>query len=329
MVSVSSMGCDNRIVRYNGVMATSKSEAKVKPSSYPENLDGFRLLSQYLTMLLEERGYADNTLEAYQRDILAFLEYIEQSPLSHFSKVDRRFINQYLGVLRQQQNATTTIHRKMSSLRGFFDYLVDQHSFDDNPFIYIDLPKRAKLLPKVLSLQEINRLLSSPALGIQDKAIIELLYACGLRISELLSLKRNQLDLAGAYLRCFGKGGKERLIPLGELSLEVLRQYIEAMHLDVPVLTDPERLLFGHDVDGQPLNRRKLWGWVRGWGITIVGREIYPHTFRHSFATHMLENGADLRVVQELLGHSDIATTQIYTQISKRHIKAAHRQVFQ
>jgi integrase/recombinase XerD len=197
---------------------------------------------------------------------------------------------------------------------------------NDNPLALLELPKRRKTLPKVLTVGEISRLLSSESLCLQDKVIVELLYACGLRVSELVGLPVKAIDLGGGYIRVLGKGGKERLIPLGDVSVMVLKKYLADTGLagDDPLLAQ----LAGADaLFRQPMNRREVWKRVRDMK-QILGREVSPHTFRHSFATHLLENGADLRVVQELLGHSDISTTQIYTQISKRHVKLAHRNVF-
>jgi integrase/recombinase XerD len=187
----------------------------------------------------------------------------------------------------------------------------------------LELPKRRKTLPKVLTVSEVSRLLSHESLGLQDKVIIELLYACGLRVSELVGLQVKCIDLGGGYLRVLGKGGKERLIPLSEVSAAIVRQYLSETGL-----SGEDSLLVRLDaLFKEPLNRREVWKRVRTMS-GLIGREVSPHTFRHSFATHLLENGADLRVVQELLGHSDISTTQIYTQVSKRHVKMAHRQVF-
>jgi integrase/recombinase XerD len=168
--------------------------------------------------------------------------------------------------------------------------------------------------------------LNSEAVSLQDKTIVELLYACGLRVSELTSLLVKSIDIGGGYLRVLGKGNKERLIPLGDVSINVVKKYLSETDLQeedhlFPNLENAKPILKA------PLNRRDVWQRVRNMRH-IIGREVSPHTFRHSFATHLLENGADLRVVQELLGHSDIATTQIYTQVSKRHVKLAHHNVF-
>lgn len=285
----------------------------------------YLMLSEYLNYLSQERGYSPNTLEAYERDILEFLNYHEQKKAKLY-QITRRSVNQYLGELRSRQNATTTILRKISSIKGFYEWLQIKGVLRDNPLALLELPKRRTPLPKVLTVGEVSRLLNSNSISIQDKVIVELLYACGLRVSELTSLRVKSIDVGGGYLRVIGKGDKERLIPMGDVSVMVIRKYLSETGLkeDAPLFPNLEGKTPLFD---EPLNRRDVWQRVRNMRH-IVGRDVSPHTFRHSFATHLLENGADLRVVQELLGHSDIATTQIYTQVSKRHIKLAHQGVF-
>jgi integrase/recombinase XerD len=285
----------------------------------------YLMLSEYLDHLSSERGYASNTLEAYERDILEFLHYHENRQVKLY-QISRREVSRYLGELRAKNNATTSILRKISSVKGFYEWLQEKGTLRDNPLSLLELPKRRKILPKVLSVSEVSRLLNCDQLGGQDKVIVELLYACGLRVSELASLPVNAVDLDDGYIRVMGKGGKERLIPLGEVSVVVVQKYLAETGLkaDDPLLV---RFEGKGGLFKAALNRREIWQRVRDMKH-IIGREVSPHTFRHSFATHLLENGADLRVVQELLGHSDISTTQIYTQISKRHVKMAHRNVF-
>lgn len=285
----------------------------------------YLMLSEYLDHLSGERGYAANTLEAYERDILEFLRYHESRQVKLY-QISRREVSRYLGELRAKNNATASILRKISSVKGFYEWLQVKGTLRDNPLSLLELPKRRKILPKVLSVSEVSRLLSCDQLSRQDKVIVELLYACGLRVSELATLQVKAIDLDGGYIRVMGKGGKERLIPLGDVSVAVVRDYL----LDTG-LQGEDSLLAAFEGKGAlfktALNRREIWQRVRDMKH-IIGREVSPHTFRHSFATHLLENGADLRVVQELLGHSDISTTQIYTHISKRHVKIAHRGVF-
>ena len=285
----------------------------------------YLLLSQYISHLAEERGYSENTLEAYERDISNFIDYQARQDKhggkhrDRLHQATRQDINRYLATLVSSRLATSSVLRKISSLKGFYQWMNDTGILAENPLLLIDLPHKHKTLPKVLGLSEVSTLLESD-LPPRDKIAIELLYACGLRVSELIDLTTGQIDLQSGYLRIMGKGGKERLIPLGDVSIGILQHVIGGRKLppNTPVL----------GLDGTPPpSRRQLWRRIREIGDTI-GRKVSPHTFRHSFATHMIENGADLRVVQELLGHSDISTTQIYTQVSKRHIKQVHRQIF-
>jgi len=283
------------------------------------------LISEYLNHLAQEKGYSAHTLEAYERDILAFTDYLEAKNKT-VHQATARLLSQYTAFLRQEANATSTILRKVSSLRGFYRWMKDRRYVTDNPLDLLELPKKARLLPKVLTLTQITQLFESDRVGLQDKVIMELLYACGLRVSELCTLSVSDVDLDNGYLRCLGKRQKERLIPIGDVSIGLIRHYIDATSLKKsdPLLLNLEKALS----IPVALNRREVWARVKALGLTI-GKDISPHTFRHSFATHLLENGADLRVVQELLGHSDIATTQIYTQVSKSHIRQAHRAAFQ
>lgn len=286
--------------------------------------DMFLLVSEYLEHLADERGYSANTLESYERDILEFLNFQNENKRKLY-QLSRTHVNQFLANLRRRELATTSILRKISSLKGFFLWMTERRLVNENPFHLMDLPKKTSVLPKVLTVTEVSKILNSD-LSVMDKLIVELLYACGLRVSELTDLTVRQVELDGGYLRILGKGNKERLVPLGDVSVQVVRQYLSSVKSKE---SDP--LLFQEygvtGVSKTPLTRKDLWDRVKEIGRGI-NRNISPHTFRHSFATHLLENGADLRVVQELLGHSDISTTQIYTQVSKKHVKSAHNKVF-
>lgn len=273
-------------------------------------------LSAYLDYLAVERGYSPHTLEAYERDILAFLDHCQ----AHLSSVSRRDANGYLRQLRQQGNATTTIIRKVSSIKGFYNWLIREDLATENPFAFLDLPRRGKSLPKTLTVREVEKLLQCEALTLTHKVAVELLYACGLRVSELVNLTPGHITLGSGYLRCLGKGNKERMIPMGQVTQALLTTYLTAVPrpADLPLLVQD---------NGRPFSRYDIWRLMKTLGQKL-GKSISPHTLRHSFATHLLENGADLRVVQELLGHSDISTTQIYTQISRNHMKQAYQSVF-
>ena len=280
----------------------------------------YLLIAEYLEHLDAERGYANNTIEAYQRDLLEMMGFLDDRKKA-FHQFSLREATHFLAFLRQKGNSTTSILRKISTVRGFFSWLNEKGILHENPLALLELPRKTRTLPKTLSVSEVTLLLSKVADSPLDVVILELLYACGLRVSELTELKTKDIDCTMGYLRCIGKGGKERLIPLGDISSQVLARYIAQRHLG------PEDFLLCLDLTQTAMTRKAVWERVKHLG-TIVGKTISPHTLRHSFATHLLENGADLRVVQELLGHSDVATTQIYTHLSKKHLREAHRQVF-
>ncbi|MBK8190807.1 MAG: tyrosine recombinase [Vampirovibrionales bacterium] len=282
------------------------------------------LLSEYLENLAQERGASANTLSAYERDILAFLDFFSERRHG-VAQITTRHAHQYLAHLRKQNNATSTILRKTSSIRGFYRWMQEKGLVQDNPLAFLEAPRRPRMLPKALSASDVARMLNFSDLDPMDRAILELLYACGLRVSELTSLRVASLDLKAGYLRCFGKGGKERLVPMGDASIAILREYLEGKGLTAH--PHGERPLFSRADRPEAISRKDVWERVKALGRRI-SRDISPHTLRHSFATHLLENGADLRVVQELLGHSDIATTQIYTHVSKKRAQQAHRQAF-
>lgn len=285
------------------------------------------LLSEYLRTLEDVKGYSSHTIEAYQRDILEFIDFLDtETTGKHLESFPIRRLNQYFLMLRSKQNKTRSVLRKVSSLRGFYQWMMNQGMTSENPFLTIDLPQNRAPLPKVLSINEVSLLLSHPSLTPQDTLIIELLYGCGLRISELLSLRPTDIELDHQFIRCMGKGRKERLIPLNPTSIEVLKpilnpkQHLFAISVKAPLLLDP--------VSQKTPTRKDIWQRLQTLGQNILGKPISPHTLRHSFATHLLENGADLRSVQELLGHQDIATTQIYTHVSKKQLKSVHQTFF-
>lgn len=278
-----------------------------------------RALSQYLDFLALQRGYADNTLEAYQRDIL---EWLDVTGIESAMNLDRSVMNRYLKVLHDKGNHTNTLIRKVSSLKGFFRWMAQKYPELANPLVFLDLPKRVKTLPKILTVADVEQLLEHPGAALWEKLALELLYACGLRVTELIELTPAQCDLQQGFLRVMGKGQKERLIPMGAVTQQWLTHYLGTWRPSLPVqesmLRQPNR---------QPLTRIDIWRMVKRFEA-VLNKPMSPHTLRHSFATHLLENGADLRVVQELLGHSDIATTQVYTHVSRKHAKSAYKNAF-
>lgn len=275
-------------------------------------------LVEYIEYLQVERGLSFNTEEAYRNDIMLFLEFLDSEDVEIFDKITRSHLNRYIRKLRQDGYAPSSITRKIASLRGWFKWMVGNEIISSDPTAGLEQPKLARHLPKVLTVNEITSIFSEE-LTIVEKALVELLYAAGLRVSELAGLSLQNVNLDGDYVRCIGKGAKERLIPIGKQAKNALGEYLferEKIILEHDLKTD--RLFLNEK--GAPITRQKIYKIIRNLGEKI-DKNISPHTLRHSFATHLLENGADLRVVQELLGHSDVSTTQLYTHISKKRLK--------
>lgn len=283
-------------------------------------------LKHFLHYLAVERGLARNTLEAYERDLTSFLEYMsDKQGITTLDQVDRVHIVNYLMFLRESGRASSTVARTMTSIRSFFKFLVREQILAADPSIYMDTPKTDKKLPKVMNLEEVERLLDAPQVkepaGIRDKAMLELLYASGIRVSELVSLNVGDLNLGMGFVRCIGKGSKERIIPLGRIALDWLDRYIQTARPKLLKGRLREQALFVNRNGGR-MTRQGFWKIIKQYGKEAnIDKDITPHMLRHSFATHLLENGADLRAVQEMLGHSDISTTQIYTHVTKLRMK--------
>ena len=280
-----------------------------------------QILSEYLEYLEVEKGLSNNTLDAYRRDLGAFLDFCSSLEAEELTQILRSHINSYIKDLREKEYSSTTVMRKIASLRGFFKWLCANEVCDKNPTLTLEQPKIPRKLPKVLSIQEMETLLREDLSKI-EKLVEELLYGCGLRVSELVSLKTNSIDMNASYLRCSGKGSKERLVPIGGKAKFALQEYLVQRDFVVKkYLLDTKNLLIADS--GRFLTRQDVYNFIHAQGVKIH-KNISPHTFRHSFATHLLENGADLRVVQELLGHSDVSTTQLYTHISKKRLKEVY-----
>lgn len=278
-------------------------------------------LSEYLEYLEVEKGLSQNTIDAYRRDLSAFIDFCASLGAEELTQIQRNHLNSYILDLREKKYSATSVMRKIASLRGFYKWLCANEICVQNPTLTLEQPKIPRKLPKVMTISEIENILREDLTKIQ-KLIVELLYGCGLRVSELVGLKTNNIDLNASYLRCSGKGSKERLVPLGSKAKEALREYFE--HRDFLVKKynfDTKNLLITDT--GRFLSRQDVYNFIHQQGKKI-NKNISPHTLRHSFATHLLENGADLRIVQELLGHSDVSTTQLYTHISKKRLKEVY-----
>ena len=288
-----------------------------------------QFLREYLTVLRLEKNLSGNTIDSYRSDIEKFLAYAEAKGLSDLNDITTSFISRFFDFLREEGAQRSTAARRMSALRGFFDYLFAQKYIRKNPAEILGSVKAERKLPVVLSVEEMERILEQPKikdiLGLRDRAMLEVLYSCGLRVSELAELKTSDLYLDEEVIRVFGKGSKERIVPIGTEAIFWLRKYMLESR---PFLQ--KRAVSGGVVflnkRGKKLSRMGIWKivskYVKAAGIE---KDVHPHTFRHTFATHLVQGGADLRAVQEMLGHADISTTQIYTHIDREYIKQVHK----
>lgn len=277
-----------------------------------------QIISQYLEYLELEKGLSQNTIDAYRRDLSDF--EISES-VADVNNVDRMTINSYVRKLRENKLAPTSVIRKVASLRGFFKWAFSSGIINNNPASTLEQPKVPQRLPKVVSVKEIEEMLHNNLTPLEH-VMMELLYSCGLRVSELVNLKLNDIDLSSKYVRCFGKGSKERIIPMGETAKSVIKEYLLTRDLLIKKYNiDSKKLLIKEN--GHFISRQDVYNFIHAQG-KLIHKNISPHTLRHSFATHLLENGADLRIVQELLGHSDVSTTQLYTHISKKRLKEVY-----
>ncbi|MBC1418567.1 site-specific tyrosine recombinase XerD [Listeria fleischmannii] len=289
------------------------------------------LIEDFLHFLSVERGLSLNTLAAYKRDLLYFANsYKKTTDDAHFENVKREDIVTFINEARSEGKSPRTIARYIASLRSFFHFLLHDGQIKGDPMIQIETPKQAKSLPKVLSLDEVEKLLDAPdantPLGLRDQAMLEVLYATGLRVTELVQLKMDDLHLHMGFIQTIGKGNKERIIPLGKIATTVLEEYLRKGRPKLRKPTERNDFVFLNH-HGRGLTRQGFWKILKQLATkTGIEKQITPHTLRHSFATHLLENGADLRSVQELLGHSDISTTQIYTHVTKARLKDVYKE---
>ena len=287
-------------------------------------------LKEYLSHLKLERNLSENTVISYKNDITAFISFLSDYKVSDPSDVTTDNIASFFKTLKNFGLTNTSSARYFSSLKGFFLFLQKNNYIVKNPIDKISAPKLSKKLPAVLNVNEIEQILSKPDvnnnLGLRDKAILELLYACGTRVSELTNLKLSDLFLQDEVIRVFGKGSKERLIPIGSSAIKWMEEYIKNSRSFLMKINKSGNYVFLNS-RGTKLSRMGVWKIIdRYVKEADIKKEVHPHTFRHSFATHLLEGGADLRAVQEMLGHADISTTQIYTHIDRDYIKQVHKQ---
>ncbi len=291
---------------------------------YPED----QLLDQFINQLKVERGLATNTILAYSHDLISFFDFLRRRKV-YSIQVNQNDLLSFISE-KKAQLSPRSLARCLVSIRMFYRFLVSEGKIDSNPARLMGIPKMYQHLPNVLSRDEVEAFLSQPdthtILGKRDKAILELLYATGLRVTELTGLKMTNINLQAGYIRTIGKGSKERIIPAGTKALDSIKEYLKS---GMPPLLkkDPAKAgpyLFLNN-RGRPMTRQGLWKVIKNYALKAgIIKKVTPHTLRHSFATHLLEGGADLRSVQIMLGHSDISTTQIYTHVARERLKEIH-----
>ncbi|MDK2822583.1 MAG: integrase/recombinase XerD [Clostridia bacterium] len=288
------------------------------------------LVDEFINFLLIERGLSENTLDSYKRDLLNFIDFLKKNYINNLEIIQREHITAYLAHLKKKKRAAATISRHIAALKTFFKFLFQEGYIKENPADDLERPKQDKKLPKILSIPEVDRLLEEPkklnsATGVRDKAMLEVLYATGMRVSELINLGINNVNLEMGYIRCMGKGSKERIIPIGSKAIESLNTYLKWGRNKL--LKNPREQAIFLNHHGRKLTRQGFWKILKAHAQKAgIEKEITPHVLRHSFATHLLENGADLRAVQEMLGHADISTTQIYTHLTRKKITRVFKQ---
>lgn len=284
-------------------------------------------VSEFVAHLAIEQGASANTIAAYRRDLTEYAGFLARQGVTDPGRVTRAHLAQYVAWLRERGLSPRTVARRVAALKSFHRFLVREGVVDAHPAARLPLPKVPERLPDVLSIDDVERLLSQPfpdgPLGLRDRAILELLYGSGLRASELVGLDLDDVDLDEGFVRVMGKGSKERLVPTGGLAVTAISAYLRGGR---PFLRPKGRLapqsgaLFV-SARGKRLTRQTLHAIVRTYGRRVGLLDLHPHTLRHSFATHLLQGGADLRALQEMLGHADIATTQVYTHVDRRHLR--------
>lgn len=284
-------------------------------------------LQDYVHFLTVERQLAQNTIKSYERDLIAYLRFIESLSVQTLNSIERATVLQYLQKLKDGGKSSRTLSRHISSIRSFHQFLVREQVTTHDCTIHIELPKIEQKLPDILSIPEIDLLINSidntTSQGMRDVALFELLYGTGMRVSELIAIDMGDLHLTMGFVRVFGKGSKERIVPLGRSAIDACTVYLNEAR---PTLNSDSNAVF-LNMHGRRLSRQGCWKILKEAGQKAdIEKVISPHLLRHSFATHLIENGADLRAVQEMLGHADISTTQLYTHVSKKRLKDVYSQ---
>lgn len=286
-------------------------------------------LEDYMHFLRVERQLAENTITSYKRDLTDYIEFLLAMNIESIDATTRGDVLLYLQKLNEDGKSSRTVSRHISSIRSFHQFLLREKVTTADPTIHLELPKIEQKLPRVLSMEEIDKLIGAPdrskPQGVRDHALLEILYGTGMRVSELIDLDLDDIHLSMGFVRVFGKGGKERIVPLGNKAIEACTQYInEARTRFISNKQGPVDALFVN-MRGGRLTRQGCWKLLKGHALKAnIQKKLTPHILRHSFATHLIENGADLRAVQEMLGHADISTTQIYTHVSRSRLKEVY-----
>jgi len=276
-------------------------------------------LEHFLDYLTVERGLSPNTTAAYRTDLDQFMQFMAERNLTAWSAVSRDDLVSFLIFLKEKRYANSTVARRTAAIKSLFEYLMAENIVLTNPTEHLDSPKVDRFLPKAISVMQVDELLELPLTtggpeGLRDKAMIELLYATGVRVSELVALNVHDVDLVAHHIRCIGKGNKERMLPMAGTATTAIEEYLDMGRGQIGRSAEEKALFLNHR--GKRLTRQGFWLILKGYAERLGLHDLTPHTLRHSFATRMLNNGADLRAVQELLGHASISTTQIYTQVS-------------
>jgi integrase/recombinase XerD len=286
-------------------------------------------LRSYIHYLELEKNSSSNTIASYEIDLKRYFKFLEERGITEPKRIKEKDVSKYLSMLREIGLAPKSVARNLSSIKMFHKFLVGDGIVKINPVENIDSPKLSRTLPEVLNQDEVETILNQPnpvePLGIRDKAILETMYATGMRATEVIKFKQSDIYKEEGFVKIFGKGSKERLVPIGRSALKWIEKYRHAVRYKLAAKGRGQDVLF-LNARGRPMSRMAVWNIVKAYTMKSgIKKEVHPHTFRHSFATHLLEGGADLRAVQEMLGHSDIATTQIYTHIDREYLKEVHK----
>jgi integrase/recombinase XerD len=297
-----------------------------------ENLELHKKL--FINYLRTERSLSENSIASYNFDLTKLFDFLKRKKMISVKEIDDKVLNDFLKIIKSSMNkndevfSVKSISRYISSFRTFFKFLEAENYIKNNPAENLEAPKSSRALPEVLTIDEINKILDSVNLsekaGLRDRAILETMYASGLRVSELTNLEISNIDFESGFLRVFGKGSKERIVPIGKSALSFIAEYIKMLRDKIKNAKSLNYVFL--NLRGGKLSRMGVWNIVDEYCKKAnIKKEVHPHTFRHSFATHLLEGGADIRIIQEMLGHSDISTTQIYTHIDKEYLIEIHK----